>query len=170
MSTRRPPKKRTSVFLESDSESSAGGSYKDDVISEDESFQGDESDGSFLDYDDDQDMICTQPVRKSPKKRKRTESSFAQKDNMDSLASASLPPKHEDISVDPENTLQTPKNTTISLPLPNVVTDTKKENPQENAMVPITVTQKPSKLRLKLKIRNNASSTSNKTDDASEQV
>ena len=133
MSTRRPPKKRSSVFLESDSESSAGGSYKDDIISEDESFHGDESDGSFLDYgdDDDQDMICTQPVRKSPKKRKRTEASFAQKDDcMDSLATASLPPKDKDISVDPENTLQTPKNTTISLPLPNVVTDTKKENLQ----------------------------------------
>ena len=174
MSTRRPPKKRSSsVFLESDSESSAGGSYKDDIISEDESFQGDESesDGSFLDYgdDDDQDMICTQPVRKSPKKRKRTESSFVQKDDcMDSLASASLPPK-DNTSVDPEHTLQTPKNTTISLDLPNVVTDTKKENPQENA-VPMIVTQKPSKLRLKLKIKNSSSSTTNKNDDASEKV
>lgn len=158
MSRRGPPKKRSGIFLD-DSESESSVSYKDNSISEDESFNDAEEDNSdAFYYASDDQMISTQPVRRSTL-RNTPDKSNEVKSKASRDVSASV--KMDSLAMIPDDSTTnamatTPKASTNDLAsTANIVTNSKSSDIYDTQQVeildPAQESRKPSKLRLKLK-------------------
>ena len=165
--SRGPPKKRTRILLEdSDSESSC--SYKDNSMSDDESFHAADDDNSAASYDTSEDpLICTQPARhstleKTPDKSKQTESSRRSRDISASVDSLAMVP--DDTTHATRTTPKAPTNPLAATA--NIVSNQKSSkfvDAEEVEVVnPAQVSKKPSKLRLKLRMKDRSSDPSSK--------
>jgi len=158
--SRGPPKKRSAIFLD-DSESESSASYKDSSKSEDESFNDAEeenSDGFY--YASDDQLISTQPERRSTL-RNTPDKSNKVKSKASRDVSASV--KMDSLAMIPDEsttneTVTTPKASTNALAsTANIVTNSKSSDLYDTQQVeildPAQESRKPSKLRLKLRMK-----------------
>ena len=163
--SRGPPKKRSSIFLDdSDSDSESSASYKDNSISEDESFNDAEEDKSDDFYYASDDQLITQPVRRSTLRNTPDKSNEAKpkasRDVSASVKMDSLAMITDDGTTDAMAT--TPKASTNALAsTANIVTNPKSSDLYDTQQVEILdpaqeESRKPSKLRLKLKMKGRA--------------
>ena len=163
--SRGPSKKRSSIFLDdSDSDSESSASYKDNSISEDESFNDAEEEKSDDFYYASDDQLITQPARRStlrntPDKSNEVKSK-ASRDVSASVQMDSLAMIPDDSTTDAMAT--TPKASTNALAsTANIVTNPKSSDLYDTQQVEILDPaqeeyRKPSKLRLKPKMKGRA--------------
>eukprot|EP00979_Chaetoceros_neogracilis_P009139 scaffold2072_cov207-Chaetoceros_neogracile.AAC.1 len=175
--SRGPPKKRTSIFLDDSGSESSSCSYKDNSTSDDESFHADDDDNdniSTASYDASADpLICTQPVRPSilkntPDKSILIEASRGSRDTSSSVM--------DSLAMVPDDATQThamtitpkaPTNPIVSNA--NIVTNQKSSNftyvEEIEVLDPAQVSKKPSKLRLKVRMKSRTSDPSSKQNE-----
>ena len=175
--SRGPPKKRTSIFLDDSGSESSSCSCKDNSTSGDESFHADDDDSdniSTASYNASADpLICTQPVRPSilkstPDKSILIEASRGSRDTSSSVM--------DSLAMVPDDATQThamtitpkaPPNPLISNA--NIVTNQKSSKftdvEEIEVLDPAQVSKKPSKLRLKVRMKSRTSDPSSKQNE-----
>eukprot|EP00979_Chaetoceros_neogracilis_P016472 scaffold8138_cov154-Chaetoceros_neogracile.AAC.1 len=176
--SRGPPKKRTSIFLDDSGSESSSCSYKDNSTSDDESFHADDDDNdniSTASYNASADpLICTQPVRPSilkstPDKSILIEASRGSRDTSSSVLMDSLAMVPDDATQTHAMTItpKAPPNLLISNA--NIVTNQKSSKftdvEEIEVLDPAQVSKKPSKLRLKVRMKSRTSDPSSKQNE-----